>query len=395
MRFGSKWAGLPSPGVGGVDRITVISGLIVVIFLSVLLLGSQSGASFGTYLLGLAMLVYVREWRDVFVCKLAWLTAVLLTYLSLTSFWSVGFAWGEFLSQLARAILVFSFVVAFAESQLRGVLQAWLYDVLVLVGAAVALICVANFYLHPPVDNRLIGFGQLDTAVIAGLIFGFAFLVAFHQLLSGSRLHGVALVITLAILGCAVALTGSRGAILAMISGSGCLAAAHVSQTYRGFILILLLFSLLAGVIGWVVWMDSDLQGIVFPRGDSFRLVIWRETLARIMEAPWVGIGILSPDDVSDGNFVFAHPHNLFLAVTLQGGVLAALLFAAVLMLSLRELMFSLHKPDAKLALGILGLALPAYCLDGHELLDKVSDTWFLIWLPVALALGLRWHRSY
>jgi len=40
-------------------------------------------------------------------------------------------------------------------------------------------------------------------------------------------------------------------------------------------------------------------------------------------------------------------------------------------------------------------MALPAYLLDGHELLDKISDTWFLIWLPVALALSLRWHSTY
>ena len=395
MRITSKLAALPSSGVGGADRIAATSGLVVVIFLSVLLLGSQSGASFATYLLGLTMLFYAREWRDVFSCKLAWATAALLSYLSLTSFWSVGFTWSEFFSQMVRAILVFSFVVAVAESQVRGVLKALLYDVLVVVAAVVALLCIANYYLNPPVGGRLIGFGQLDTAVIAGLVFSFAFLVALHQLLSGSRVHQVALMVVLVILGAAVALTGSRGAVLAMVTGSGCLAAAHVSQTYRGFFLILALFALVAGALGWVVWMDSELQAIVFPRGDSFRLVIWRETLERIMASPWAGIGILSPDDVSAGNFVFAHPHNLFLAVTLQGGVIAACLFLVVVMLTLRELVFSIQKPDAKLALGILGLALPAYCLDGHELLDKVSDTWFLIWLPVALAIGLRWRRSY
>jgi hypothetical protein len=59
----------------------------------------------------------------------------------------------------------------------------------------------------------------------------------------------------------------------------------------------------------------------------------------------------------------------------------------------LNELLRSYEHPDAKLALGILGIALPAYLLDGHELLDKVGSTWFLLWLPVAIGVGLTWSR--
>jgi hypothetical protein len=69
------------------------------------------------------------------------------------------------------------------------------------------------------------------------------------------------------------------------------------------------------------------------------------------------------------------------------------LLFLWLLSRTLRELARHFDESDAKLALGVLALALPSYLLDGNELLDKVGDTWFLIWLPVALALGLRWHN--
>lgn len=51
------------------------------------------------------------------------------------------------------------------------------------------------------------------------------------------------------------------------------------------------------------------------------------------------------------------------------------------------------EQSEAKLALGILGIALPAYLLDGHELIDKVGSTWFLFWLPVATALGFAWRQ--
>jgi hypothetical protein len=42
--------------------------------------------------------------------------------------------------------------------------------------------------------------------------------------------------------------------------------------------------------------------------------------------------------------------------------------------------------------MGILAIALPSYLLDGHEIVDKVGETWFLFWLPVAISLALRWR---
>jgi len=49
---------------------------------------------------------------------------------------------------------------------------------------------------------------------------------------------------------------------------------------------------------------------------------------------------------------------------------------------------------SARLALGLLAVALTSYLLDGHELIDKVGETWFLFWLPVGIALGLAWNRA-
>ena len=378
-----------------VDRITINSALIVLVFLSVLLLSSQSAASFATYLLGIAMLVCWREWLDVRHCALIWPTLGLLIYLPISSFWSDGFSWSEFASQLARGLLIFLFVVAFAECQLRGLLQRWLFTALVFTASVVSVACIAVFIWQPPVDGRLLGFGQLDAAVIAGIVFGFALIVALHQLLThGYRNQPLVILATLPLI-LAVVLTGSRGAILASFSGAVTLLAAHFAGNTKRFII---LCSILAGVVGvafFVVWTNADLRAAFFPRGDSFRLVIWQETLARLTQAPWFGMGILSPDDVTRGDLVFQHPHNLFLAVAFQGGLVALLGFAWLLLGVLGVLMRNMNAADARLGLGILGLALPAYFVDGHELLDKVSDTWFLIWLPIAIALGLHWHKTY
>ncbi|MCH8142128.1 MAG: hypothetical protein IH908_11095, partial [Proteobacteria bacterium] len=116
------------------DRMQINALLIVLCFVSVLLLRTQSGASYATYLLAIAMLVTINQWNDVFSVRLMWGTVVLLLYLALTSFWSNPFVGREAFSIFSRAFLVFFFVVAFAECQLRGQLQRWLGRAMAVVG---------------------------------------------------------------------------------------------------------------------------------------------------------------------------------------------------------------------------------------------------------------------
>ena len=166
------------------DRITQNSALLVATFLAVLLLSSQSAASIPSYLLCATMLWHFRSWRDVFSCPMIWPIVLLLLYLPLTSFWSEEFSWRGFMSQLTRAVLTFCFVVAYAECQLRGVLQSWLHAALAVAGSIVAMLCITLFITNPPEDGRLNGLGQLDTQVVAGLVFGVAALAVATRLAS-------------------------------------------------------------------------------------------------------------------------------------------------------------------------------------------------------------------
>ena len=101
----------------------------------------------------------------------------------------------------------------------------------------------------------------------------------------------------------------------------------------------------------------------------------------------------LSDNDITAGGITFIHPHSMYLSVFFQGGLVGVVLFAVVVIGTLRELLRHYDHADAKLALGILGIALPAYLLDGHELIDKVGSTWLLFWMPVAISLGFRWSQ--
>ena len=129
----------------------------------------------------------------------------------------------------------------------------------------------------------------------------------------------------------------------------------------------------------------------ILPRGDSFRGAIWTEYACRIAaNGPWFGLGVLTPDETMVAGYPVLHPHNLFLAVTHQGGLVGFALMVAVIALTLRTLLGHYREDEAKLGLAIWAIALPAYLLDGHELVDKIGWTWLLFWLPVAIGLGLR-----
>ena len=378
-----------------IDRIQVNSALVVATFVAVLLLSSQSAASMVTYLLCLAMLARVAEWNDVFRSPMIWPIVALLVYLPLSSFWSSPFEWRGLMSQLVRAMLTFTFVVALAECQLRGKVQAGLGQILGGSGALVALLTLIWFLVEPPADGRLHGLGQLETPVVAALVFGATALFVVHGMFQSGRWETSAFGIVCLIPLClAVALSDSRNAWVSLVFGGSVMVLAHLAQNRRHF---LLWSVVIGGVLLGGLFAASKLDGLssdLFPRGDSYRPLIWGEIFKQVQDAPVFGLGILTDDDVVAGPYRFAHPHNLYLSVLFQGGLFGLLLSLWLLLRTLREVWINYNHPDAKLALGTLALALPSYLLDGHELLDKVSDTWFLVWLPIALALGLRWHAG-
>ena len=77
------------------DRINWLAVLIVACFVSVLLLSSQSAASYPTYALALLMIFSFEHWKDVFQLKIVRWVGLLLLWLSLSTFWSDTFAIGH------------------------------------------------------------------------------------------------------------------------------------------------------------------------------------------------------------------------------------------------------------------------------------------------------------
>ena len=376
------------------DRIQWMSVLIVLCFLSVLLLRSQSAASYPTYVLSLFMLATFPKWRDVFRLHLVRLICALLIWLCLSVFWSDPFEWRAAISVWTRALLVFFFVVAMAECQLRGQLQRWMGVALTVVGAGVVLVALVNFYATDPADGRLNGLGQLDTHVVAALVYGviLLFVLRTATMFDSRGIKAAALLVAL-IIAYAVFLSDSRNAWVSVTLGVVAYGLAYRAADWRQFLVTLVGMGILMGILVVALAFGDATAQMVLPRGSSFRPEIWGETLRLILEndALLLGRGILTSDDVMAGGVLMPHAHNIYLALVHQGGLVALGLYIAVLASAIINMFRNFDLADARLGASILIVATFSHLLDGHELIDKVGDTWLLVWMPVGLALGMSW----
>ena len=378
------------------DRIEWIGLLLVACFVGVLLLESQSGASYPTYLLALLMVGTFPEWRDVLNLGLVrWILGLLL-WLCLSALWSEVVTLRETFSVFSRAVLTLCFVVAFAECSQRGKLQHWLAFALTAVGAVVVVAAIINFHVTEPADGRLNGLGQLDTHVVAALIYGVVLLFVVRAMRSheSSVFRALAAIIALTVV-YAVFLSDSRNAWVSVSLGLFTyLCAMRCADAKEFLVTVLSVGTIMAAVLG-LLFVNETANEILLPRGDSFRPTIWSVTIERVLSDSLIfGRGILTSDDVVVGTLTFDHAHNMYLSLLHQGGLIALSLFLFVIAQTLRVLIRHYEEQDAKLALALMTLALTSYLLDGHELIDKVGETWFLFWLPVGIALGLNWRYS-
>lgn len=378
------------------DRIGLMAVLLVACFVSVVLLSSQSRASYPTYALALFMIATTAQWRDVLDLPLMRWILALLIWLSISTFWSDPFELRTAVSVWVRALLVFCFVVAFAECQLRGQLQHWMGIALTVFGAIAVIAAITYFHLENPADGRLKGLGQLDTHVIAALVYGGIGLFALRFFNTYPRISSrILAVFVLVAIGYAVFESDSRNAWVSVLLGVGVFMLANRVAEARQFLVSVVTMGVIFAVLLGLLLLGDGSQEILLPRGDSYRLLIWENTLSQFTQGSYfIGRGILTSDDVEIGGMLFEHPHNMYIAIFHQGGAVGVLIYLVVIFKSFSILLEHYHHKDAKLALGLLTIAVSAYLLDGHELIDKVGDTWLLFWLPVAVAVGLQWRPT-
>lgn len=354
-----------------------------------------------TYGLATLMLCRLALWRRLPRTPVAWLAGLLLGYLLASMWWSGAVEPALMARFCVRALVVAAFVAAFADCVRRGDALRRIGRWFALFGGLAAALAMLGFWLQPPAMGRLTGPGQIANELIAGQALTACALVALAAgpaRGAGNAAAGFwrwALLASAAFAALAVALTGARSCWLALAIGGGVLAIAHAAQSPRRFALLAAAgLAVFAALVAAMVWNDVT-RAWLLPRGGSFRLVIWQAIFAdTATESLWFGRGLLADGTVASGDFLFLHPHSVYLAVFHQGGVLGLALFCAVLGATAWRLLKHLATPDARLGLALLAAGATVWLFDGHQLIHKVGVVWWLFWLPVATAIGVGWRAG-
>jgi len=164
-------------------------------------------------------------------------------------------------------------------------------------------------------------------------------------------------------------------------------------RNYRNQLLIVMVIISAASAVLFIVY-SGFLDKAFLIRGYSpARLKAWGTILARVEEAPWFGHGLTadprtSGTDVYGGRWILVHPHSVYVATLLYGGIVGLLLFITVVISALWQ-GFGRARQSINLAAACMVLY-GALCivLNGNMLIHHVKPFWLFFWFPVALVIA-------
>jgi hypothetical protein len=167
----------------------------------------------------------------------------------------------------------------------------------------------------------------------------------------------------------------SRGALLGLAGGATVIALTHLR------------IRTLAATASIAALLCVALPGgakHLLDRGTSHRLEIWSQTLTLIQEKPLLGHGLAANLPFSPTGF----PHSLYLSLLFYSGVIGFTLFVTLATLvSARLLRAAGPERDWMAALWVN--ALLAGFTDFGQITKGPGPLWFILWLPIVLALTL------
>ena len=354
------------------------------------LLENGSGNSFSTYLLGLGTIPLIAlQFRTLQIdWTLAGLIALFLGYMTLSVLWSSNNE--PVVKTFSEALLVLTFCLAVPVS--IGRFHWFLNALVVLVILSAVVNSGYSIYLHyalpdyqPLPEPRLYALGRLSNPVIGGLSYGFATVLAAYMFLNETRrLASTGYLAAIVLFIVAIVLTGSRGVYLAMAAAMSIGMLLHYQGNRKLQV---------TGVAGTLLALSAAAYfflgpAALFSRALSFRPEIWSEFISRtITSNVWIGTGMTTDSEFQLPELLIQHPHSVFIATFYYGGLIGLALHLGLILRAIQSLAGMGQNNVRLLGSMLLAFGLTATLLDGNELIEKVNYLWFLVWLPVGLAM--------
>jgi O-antigen ligase len=173
----------------------------------------------------------------------------------------------------------------------------------------------------------------------------------------------------------------SRGALIGF-AGAILVLAWHVRR-WRG--LMACVVALKAFIVAAPARLREPVLGRLLDRGTSHRPEIWARSWQLIREKPWFGHGLAANLPISPTGF----PHSLYLSLLFYSGAVGFALFVAMMIAVAGRLLRARPGTERVWVTALLLNALLAGVTDFGQITKGPGPLWFILWLPVALALSL------
>ncbi|WP_286915269.1 MULTISPECIES: O-antigen ligase family protein [unclassified Pseudomonas] len=308
----------------------------------------------------------------------------LMVWAGLTLVWSTAPQPGR---EVKRLVYILVFLLAFPLLAQAGLARI---RCLLQLGAGLlaiaALISIVKFYgmQGQPLLARLEGIGEISHPILGAYVIGAAVLMLLYQM-PRQRAAQLGWVLALACLGAFVALSQSRGGVLALLI-TVVLAPLWFRDRHSRLFAVL---ALLATGLAFFFVYD-----VITQRGSSYRPEIFQAVLQMIGERPWTGLGLGAEYDVSTVGMVFDHSHNMFTHVAIEIGLPGMLLWIAAWLFTLGEIVRARDTLMGKILLALWVYSTLAMQFDAASISGTPRAEWFVSWLTVGLAMLLPWGRA-
>jgi len=124
----------------------------------------------------------------------------------------------------------------------------------------------------------------------------------------------------------------------------------------------------------------------------SLRPGIWGHLFTRIADAPWFGHGLTADSGTKVSfytlSYTFIHPHSVYVATLLYGGIVGLLFFMAAVISALWQGFGRVSRPINLVAASMVLYGALCIAPNGNILIHHPKPFWLFFWFPLALVVA-------
>ena len=336
------------------------------------------------------------DFRPLFSSRTFLLITVYLVYMLCTLFWADSVSMSDLTKYGLRVlyVLIFLSVTIYLTQSYETFLQK-LLTLLCWAAAGFAVAKILSFYSqHPFPGTRLLGNGMLKLAFRPSSQFGIVAIASTYFILQQRAVKTKLLYLgpLLASLSYML-LAQSKSTLLSLVVTiiawriSAWLLHKGDRRNYLNQILAVTIF--ICAIIAVFLMIYPEFYKLALLRRYlSKRPEIWGHLFTRIADAPWFGHGLTADSRTEFSFYTFLHPHSVYVATLLYGGIVGLLLFMAAVISALWQGFGPVSQSINSMAASMVLYGALCIAPNGNMLIHHPKPFWLFFWFPVALVVA-------